>query len=90
MYLHVPACTCDFIVIGQGSTSRSSGSLDGLGEGLSFSCRGEAPWRRRIIPASPAPFPLQNVKEQARERRTRAILPRFDGNTTFIFHLFFT
>jgi hypothetical protein len=36
----------------------------------------------------PAPFPrLQNVKEQARERRTRPTIPRFDGNATkkFIF-----
>ena len=30
----------------------------------------------------------QNVKEQARERRTRATLPQFYGNATFIFSEF--
>jgi hypothetical protein len=30
----------------------------------------------------PAPFPLQNVKEQAPERRTRFMLPLFRGNAT--------
>jgi hypothetical protein len=33
-------------------------------------------------PCLPGPLPLQNVKEQARERRTRATLPHFDGNAT--------
>jgi hypothetical protein len=32
-----------------------------------------------------SPFPLQNVKEQARERRTRCTLPRLGGNAIFIF-----
>jgi hypothetical protein len=32
------------------------------------------------LPSPFAPFPLQNVKEQARERRTGSTLPRFDGN----------
>jgi hypothetical protein len=36
------------------------------------------------LPTFPGPFPLQNVKEQARERRTVSILPRFDGNATTI------
>jgi hypothetical protein len=37
----------------------------------------------QFIPGFPRPlfpFPLQNVKEQAPERRSYSILPRFDGN----------
>ena len=33
------------------------------------------------------PFPLQNIKEQARGRLTNSILPRFHGNANFIFRL---
>jgi hypothetical protein len=32
-------------------------------------------------------FPLQTLKEQARERRADSILTRFGGNTKYIFHL---
>jgi hypothetical protein len=38
---------------------------------------------------SPAPVSLRHFKEQARERRTDATLPRFSGNATFIFYLNF-
>ena len=52
-----------------------------------------------LTPASRRRFPVagsgkslprgpQNVKEQARERRTRATLPQFYGNATFIFSEF--
>ena len=34
------------------------------------------------LPTSPGPFPLQNVKEQARGRRTDSTLPRYHGNTS--------
>jgi hypothetical protein len=36
----------------------------------------------------PAPFPLQNVKEQARERHTGSILPRFYGITSINWKIF--
>jgi hypothetical protein len=39
------------------------------------------------LPSS-LPFPLQNVKEQAPERRSYSTLTRLDGNTTTIIHSF--
>jgi hypothetical protein len=38
-------------------------------------------------PCLGGPLPLQNVKEQARERHTASILPRFCGNAKYIFFL---
>jgi hypothetical protein len=44
-----------------------------------------APWRRRVV-LSPLPWPAAKCQRtRARERRTWATLPRFDGNATFIF-----
>ena len=68
------------------STQRRQDAPTQRGSGLwllPLACyRAGAPWRRRVILASLAPFPLQNVKEQAPERRTRSILPLFSGNAT--------
>jgi hypothetical protein len=47
-------------------------------------CRFPAAGSGKSLPRSP-----QNVKEQARERHTRATLPRFDGTATFIFTFIF-
>jgi hypothetical protein len=44
-------------------------------------CRFPVAGSGKSLPRGP-----QNVKEQARERRTVSILPRFGGNATFIFY----
>jgi hypothetical protein len=41
------------------------------------------------LPTFPGPFPLQNVKEQARGRNTDSTLPRYHGTTNNNCKIFF-
>jgi hypothetical protein len=90
MYLHVPATLSLSAKVEPAATGRDFNAkarrCNGAKRNFAFGLLpGWSALAKAGHPCLPAPLSLHTFKEQARERRTVSILPRFDGNATFIF-----